>query len=89
MIDFSKYNLTEREILFLEDLRIDLEASQIPVTLKCDNYSFLIEPGNSGAEVWRFGARIGEFKSINDLFLNFLIDGKPFIERIAELEYDD
>ena len=37
-----------------EDLRIDLEASQIPVTLNCDNYSFLIEPGNSGAEVWRF-----------------------------------
>ena len=89
MLDLSKYNLTESEMLFLEDLRIDLEDSQMPVVLKCGNYSFLIEPGNGGAEVWRFGALIEEFKSIDDLFLNFLIDGKPFIERIAELEYDD
>ena len=89
MIDFIKYNLTENEMLFLEDLRIDLEDSQMPVALKCGNYSFLIEPGNGGAEVWRLGVMIEEFKSIDDLFLNFLIDGKPFIERIAELEYDD
>ena len=89
MIDLSKYNLTETEMLFLEDLRIDLENSQVPVELKCGDYSFLIEPGNGGAEVWRFGVMIGEFKTIDDLLLNFFIDGKPFIERIPELEYDD
>ena len=88
MIDFSQYNLSNDDIEFLEYLREELEISQAPVDLKCGDYSFHIDPGSGGAQIWRYGEMIGDFKTIDDLFLNFKIDGKSFIERISEIEYD-
>ena len=40
-------------------------------------------------EVFSNGEILGVYKTIDDLHLNFLIDGKSFIERISEIEYDD
>ena len=89
MIDIKRFNLSKNDIEFLTNLKTQLSVSQIPVELKCGKNSFLVEPGNGGVEVWQFGGVIESFKTVDDFFLNFLIDGKPFIERISEIEYDD
>lgn len=87
MIDFTKYTTNKDELDFLEDLYITFAISQIPLTLECKGYSFHVDPCCGGAEIWRFEKCIAKYDTIDDLFLNFKIDGKPFIERIADIEY--
>ena len=89
MLDFKKHTKDEGDLIFLNDLRIALEKSQVSVALTCNGYSFQIDPCGGGAEIWHFGTRIEKYDSIEDVFLKFMIDGKPFIERIADIDYDD
>ena len=87
MIDFTKYTTNKDELDFLEDLYITFAVSQIPLTLECKGYSFHVDPCCGGAQIWHLGKCIAKYDTIDDLFLNFKIDGKPFIERIADIEY--
>lgn len=88
MIDFSIYISNKDDLAFIEDLRIVLVESQMPVNLKCKDFRFQIEPGGGGAEIWSFGKKITEYNDVDTMFLNFLINGKPFIEQIADIDYD-
>ena len=88
-IDFTKYTKNKNDLEFLGELYDCFAVYQDPHILKCGNYSFQVDPGAGGATVWRYGKKIANFKTIDDLFLTFMIDGKPLIECISELEYDD
>ena len=63
--------------------------SQSEVFLKCNDFCFLLEPHGDEVEVFSNEETLGVYKTIDDFLLNFLIDGKPFIEKISEIEYDD
>ena len=90
MIDLKNVLNNEKQIEFLETIIEDLSLnSQSEVFLKYKDFCFLLEPHGEKVEIFSNGQTLGVYKNINDLFLNFLIDGKSFIERIAELEYDD
>ena len=85
--NYEKYAKNEDEKCFLEDLIGELN-SQSPVNLIFRDYGFQIDPCGGGAEVWHLGEMVGKFETIEDLFFNFQLDGKPFIERISEIEYE-
>ena len=90
MIDLKNVLNNEKQIEFLETIIEDLSLnSQSEVFLKYKDFCFLLEPHGEKVEIFSNGQTLGVYKNVNDLFLNFLIDEKPFIERIAELEYDD
>ena len=89
MIDLKKYVKDGKKIEFLETIREDLSlTSQSEVFLKHKNFCFMLEPHGEEIEVLSDDKSLGLYKNIDDLLLNFLIDGKPFIERISEIEYD-
>ena len=90
MIDLKSFLNDVKQIEFLETIIEDLSLdSQSEVFLKYKDFYFLLEPHGEKVEVCSNGQTLGEYKTIDDLLLNFFIDGKPFIERISELEYDD
>ena len=78
--------LNEEDLAFLEDIK-NCAKSQIDFRLSYNSCSFLIEPIGEEIEVWQFGNKLGSYKTL-DCFLNeFLLDGKPFIERIANVDF--
>ena len=89
MIDLKKYVSNDEDLQFLEELRTILGPSRIPITLKCGQYSFLIEPiGENEVQIWRHSKLLAEYHSVDDMFLNFSINGKTFIEQIEEIDYE-
>lgn len=88
MIDYRQYPLDEYDIEFLEDIRSALgEDSQNEVFLKCGVFPILLEPHGKEVCVKSKGETLAFFNSVDDMFLNFKIDEKPFIERVGEIEY--
>ena len=87
-LDFKKYVKNEESLDFIQSLYEELTIEQSPVRLSCLGYGFQIDPCGGGAEVWHLGQMVGLFNTIDDLFLRFQIDGKPFIERVSELDYE-
>ena len=88
MLDFKKYVNDEDDLEFIQDLYEELAISQSPVCLSCRGYRFQIDPCGGGAEIWHLGQMVGFFKTIDDLFLHFQIDGKPFIEQVSDIYYE-
>lgn len=86
-IDFKKYTNNPEAIEFLEVIQ-DYFADGIWLSFKCGDYRFHVDPGYDGAIVSVNGEEIASFDTIEDFFLKFMIDGKPFIERIEEIDYD-
>ena len=90
MLDLKNFLIDEKQREFLQTIIEDLSLdSQSEVFLKYKDFCFLLEPHGEKVEVFSNGQTLGVYQTIDDLFLNFLIDGKSFIERISELEYDD
>lgn len=88
MIDYKQYALDEYDIEFLEDIRLALgEDSQSEVFLRCGVFPILLEPHGREVHVKSRGETLAIFNSVDDMFLNFKIDGTPFIEKISEIEY--
>ena len=87
LVDFLSYIKNETDRQFFIELYEDLKVSQIPLNLEYSNYGFQIDPGGNGAEVWHLGEMVGKFETMEDLFFNFKLDGKPLIERLSEIEY--
>ena len=52
-------------------------------------FKFGIEPSGESVSVWGKNELLAEYDSFDDMLENFLLDGKPFIEQISEIEYDD
>lgn len=87
MIDYTKLMINQEDLDFLLDLRKTLLEDQCPIELICNGYAFQIDPGAGGAEIWHLGEKVAEYTSIDDLFFNFKIKGKSFIEQLAEIDY--
>ena len=71
----------------MKSLLEDLKISQIPLNLVWENYGFQVDPCGCGAEVWHLGTMVGKFETIEALFFDFQLGGKPLIERLSEIEY--
>ena len=88
-MDFTKYTTDKDELEFLGNIHIAVGIdSQSEVFLKYKDFPFFLEPHGRKIEVYSRGECLGIYQDIDDLFLNFMIDGKPFIERIADIDYD-
>ena len=89
MIDLTKYITDENELEFLEDIRIALGVdSQSEVFLKYKDFPILLEPHGKEFQVWSRGKQLGVYETVDDMFLNFKIAGKLFIEQVQDIEYD-
>lgn len=84
---YEKHVKNEDEKCFLESL-IDELNSHSPVNLIFRDYGFQIDPCGKGAEVWHLGEMVGKLETVDHLFFNFQLKGKPFIEQLSEIEYE-
>lgn len=74
---------------FLEDIKVAVGIdSQMEVFLRYKEFPFMLEPHGEQIDVCSKGAVLGSYDDFDDMANNFIIDGKPFIERISEIEYD-
>ena len=89
MIDLKKYNVNSDDYIFLEHLIFNIVVSQMSATLIFDNkYSFQIDPCGNYFEVWHLGEKLNTYKGLDDLLYNFILDGKPFIEQLGQIDYE-
>ncbi len=88
MIDFKKYSLDENNVEFLKDLYACVECqNEIDLRYK-ENFVFTFCP--SGSSVFIYDDKPDnpqQFDNLDEMLLNFMIDGKPFIEQIDEIDY--
>ena len=89
MIDYNKYNISEDDFEFLEYIKAAVGVdSQCEVFLKYKDFFFMFEPHGEEVEIFSGDKSLGKYKNIEDLFLNFMVDGKSFIERIKDIYYE-
>lgn len=62
--------------------------SQREVFLKYNDFYFFLEPHGEEIAVRSKGLLLGYYKNFDEMVNSFIIDGKPFIERISEIEYE-
>lgn len=74
---------------FLEDIKSAVGVdSQMEVFLRYKDLPFMLEPHGEQLDVCSKGEVLGSYKNFDDMAKNFMIDGKSFVERINEIEYD-
>ena len=89
MINLNEYIQDEEEILFLEEIRLALsEDYQNEVLLKYKDIPLLLEPHGKEVQVWSKEKQLGVYETVDDMLLKLVLDGKAFIERIAEIDYE-
>ena len=88
MNNYSKFLKTEYEISLYKDICLALSDEYLnEIHLFYNKKLISIEPVNSNIVViYEGNKRI--YKNIDEVFLRFMLDGKPFIERISEVEYE-
>ena len=75
--------------VFLEDIRLAVGVdSQVEVFLKYRNFPFVLEPHGERIDVFSKGEILGSYENFDDMAKSFMIDGKSFLERITDIEYD-
>ncbi len=89
MLDLTKYNLDDDNILFLIEIENACINDQNEIILEYRGKSFVLEPYGKFIHVYAYDEVLGEYESFDDLLLNHKIDGKPLIELVKELEYGD
>ena len=89
MLDLTKYNLDDDDILFLIEIEDACINDQNEVILEYKGKSFVLEPHGKAIHVYAYGEDLGDYESFDDLLLNHKIDGKPLIELVKELEYGE
>ena len=87
MIDLSKYIEDVEDLNFLESI-IEILSGQSDVMLKYGDFSFKLEAYGEKVEVWSFGEKMAAFDNVDSFLEGFLLDGKPFIECISEVDFD-
>jgi hypothetical protein len=85
--DFGKM-MTKDDIEFLNDIRAALGVDSLSeVDLIYKGKAFSIEPEENKFVVYGFEKPLS-FNTVDDVFNNLLLDGKPFIERLNDIMYD-
>ncbi len=88
MNNYSKFLTTEYEKSLFNYISLALSDEYLnEIHLLYNKKLISIEPVNSTIVVFYDGNKC-EYKSIDDLFLKFILDKKPFISRIGELDYE-
>ena len=89
MLDLTKYNLEDDDILFITEIEDACINGQNEIILEYKGKSFVLEPRGKAVHVYAYGKVLGDYESFDDLLLNHKIDGNPLIELVKELEYGD
>ena len=89
MIDLTKYNFDDDDIMFLIQTEDWCINGQSEIILEYKGKSFVLEPHGKAVQVYAYGEVLGDYDSFDDLLLNHKIDNKPLIELVKELEYGD
>lgn len=90
MIDLTKYNLDDDDIMFLIQTEDWCINGQSEIILDYKGKTFVLEPSGKTVQVVEVANQVaGKYESFDDLLLNYKIDGKPLIELVKELEYGD
>lgn len=90
MIDLTKYNLGDDDILFLAEIEDACINNQNEIILEYKEKSFVLEPLGQAVQVVEITDEVAErYESFDDLLLNYKIDGKTLIEIVKELEYGE
>ena len=90
MIDLTKYNLNDDDIMFLIQTEDWCINGQSEIILDYKGKTFVLEPSGKTVQVVEVADQVaGKYESFDDLLLNYKIDGKPLIELVKELEYGD
>ena len=87
MIDIKKYTNNKEKIELIQEI-YDYLLSGTYLLLKCGACYLHVDPYGVESVTVDDGEKELDFKTIDTFFLQFIIDGKPLIERIDELEYD-
>ena len=83
--DFVK---NKEDLDFLEEIRLALSDNYLnEVHLVYKEKYLAIEPINSKIVVF-FEGEEHVFDNVDEVFFNFVLDGKSFIERVAEIDYE-
>ena len=90
MIDLTKYNFDDDDIMFLIQTEDWCINGQSEIILDYKGKTFVLEPSGKTVQVVEVADKVaGEYESFDDLLLNYKIDGKPLIELVKDLEYGD
>ena len=89
MLDLTKYNLNDEDIIFLIETEDACINGQNEIILDYKGKSFVLEPRGKAVHVYAYGEDLGDYESFDDLLLNHKIDGKPLIELVHDLQYGD
>ena len=90
MLDLTKHNLDDDDIIFLIEIEDACINGQNEIILEYKGKSFVLEPLGQAVQVVEVTDKVaGKYESFDDLLLNYKIDGKPPIELVKELEYGD
>ena len=74
---------------FLEDIKQAVGVdSQMEVFLRYKEFPFMLEPHGEQINVCSKGEVLGRYDNFDDMAKNFMLDGKPFLAHIDEIEYD-
>ena len=90
MIDLTKYDLEDDDILFIIEIENACINGQNEIILEYKGKSFVLEPFGKAVQVVEVANKIaGIYKSFDDLLLNYKVDNHPLIELVKDLEYGD
>ena len=90
MLDLTKYNLDDDDIIFLIQTEDWCINGQSEIILDYKGKTFVLEPSGKTVKVVETADHVaGRYESFDDLLLNYKIDGKPLITLVKELEYGD
>ena len=82
-------DLNKEDLQFLLDIKTSLDTdSQCEVFLKYKDIYILLEPHGPNIVVYVNGKEIAKYLTFDEMIYQFILDGKPFIERISEIEYE-
>ncbi|MBQ8689960.1 MAG: hypothetical protein IJ515_06325 [Clostridia bacterium] len=90
MLDLTKYNLEDDDILFLREIEDACINGQNEIILEYKGKSFVLEPLGKAVQVVEVADKIaGRYESFDDLLLNYKVEGKTLIEIVKELEFGE
>ncbi len=79
-------DLTNEE--FFTRIKEDMK-NQNEVTLRYEDFSFVMQPSGESIEVYSYGKTLGNYNSFDEFLNNFLIKGHLFMDIIDDLDFDD
>ena len=79
----------KEDLDFLLEIKGALDIhSQREVFLKYENTFIMLEPHGEEIVVKINGLEVSSFSNFEKMLTEFILDGKPFIERISEIDYE-